>query len=419
MTSVDRVSDTDLTREEAPDHRRQAEAEFERLYDEYAHRIIGLVRRFIADEDVVDDIVQETFLRAYNSELHLEYLDEQRDRDQWPWLAAVARNLSLDTLRKGKGVYEEDLDEEFFEIDLSLDDPEVRLLASRRREGIAEALDAVSKRQRRILILKHLHGLDYRDIAAREGVSVAALKSAMARARRTFRDAYATVAERSGLGVIAGGIVTRVQVRLRSWRNRILGSPDATATAMAASPAAANALTTLAVLGTVGALGALGFFDGPSVAEQRAEPVVSVAAPVDEPTAKPDVSLAAAAAPETSGEASLSTSEPVVRSEPEPEPVSDTSTGATEAGASVNTDEVVPVDDPPASGSAEADVRQDEGGIDVNHAEAVDLDGDENPDSSGHGGADVECPPPDERGLVKSQLCPVLDDESGQSDPLL
>lgn len=401
----------DLTREESLHHRCGYDAEFDRLYDEFSLRVIGLVRRFVADEDLIDDIVQETFLRAYNGGLHHEYRDEDRPHDQWPWLAAVARNLSLDHLRKKQVVDEEEIDEELFDLEVSPDDPESYHLAARRRSGIAEAFGAVCERQRDILILKHIHGMAYGDIAERQGMSVEAVKSALARARATFRNAYASIAERNGLGVVVGGVLARLQARLRSWRDRIAQAPDATANALAASPGAVNAVATLMVLGTVGVAGVVGSSapttSGPTPIAASSEPVVETVPPMADPTfetaapvEEPAVEVEPTPAPE-----------PVVHTEPAPEPAS--SSGETEAEAEVDTDEFVPVDDPPARGGAGGNLEKHgttvEGGIDND----LDAGGDGDPESEGTNQFGAQCPPPEKRRAATELACPVLEEADG------
>lgn len=398
----------DLTCEESLHHRCGYDAEFDRLYDEFSLRVIGLVRRFVADEDLIDDIVQETFLRAYNGGLHHEYRDEDRPHDQWPWLAAVARNLSLDHLRKKQVVDEEEIDEELFDLEVSPDDPESYHLAARRRSGIAEAFGAVCERQRDILILKHIHGMAYGDIAERQGMSVEAVKSALARARATFRNAYASIAERNGLGVVVGGVLARLQARLRSWRDRIAQAPDATANALAASPGAVNAVATLMVLGTVGVAGVVGSStpttSDPAPIAASSEPVVETVPPMADPTfetaapvEEPAVEVEPTPAPE-----------PVVHTEPAPEPAS--SSGETEAEAEVDTNEFVPVDDPPASAGTQGSMSSDEDGLVTEVDHQADLDGGEKNEAS-DGGTWVgwECPKPGERGVTDTAVCGALD----------
>ncbi|MBI2168206.1 MAG: sigma-70 family RNA polymerase sigma factor, partial [Actinobacteria bacterium] len=166
--------DLDLTVEElrevgAPDSPASApastERDFDRLYEEFSPRVRGLVKKLIVDAGQAEDLVQETFFRAYNAGLHFEYERAHPEHTQWPWLAAVARNLSLDVLRRHKGVTEEEFVLEEFTREAPGAEPDLHLLATRRREAIRDALNSVSDRRRRVLFMKCVEGKTYDEIA--------------------------------------------------------------------------------------------------------------------------------------------------------------------------------------------------------------------------------------------------------------
>lgn len=165
---------------------------FEDFYGEFAPRLRGLVRRLIPDPDLVDDIVQETLLRAYSTGLHLE-----TGTEQWPWLATVARNGSLDLIRRRQRNGESPLDLRDPPVSTTRGNPEDEVLRAVRRASVSRALAAVPSRQRRILVLKHVDGWRYEELAAAEGVSFDALKSALARARRNFKKQYEALTQQA------------------------------------------------------------------------------------------------------------------------------------------------------------------------------------------------------------------------------
>jgi RNA polymerase sigma-70 factor (ECF subfamily) len=65
------------------------------LYSDYAKALHGYVEQFCPDRASADDIVQETFIRAWR---HLPQLSAD-DRPVRPWLFRVARNLLIDANR--------------------------------------------------------------------------------------------------------------------------------------------------------------------------------------------------------------------------------------------------------------------------------------------------------------------------------
>jgi RNA polymerase sigma-70 factor, ECF subfamily len=71
------------------------DAAIRQLYSHYAKALHGYVEQFCPDQASADDIVQETFIRAWR---HLPQLSAD-DRPVRPWLYRVARNLLIDANR--------------------------------------------------------------------------------------------------------------------------------------------------------------------------------------------------------------------------------------------------------------------------------------------------------------------------------
>ena len=71
------------------------DAAIRQLYSHYAKALRGYVGQFCPDQASADDIVQETFIRAWR---HLPQLSAD-DRPIRPWLYRVARNLLIDANR--------------------------------------------------------------------------------------------------------------------------------------------------------------------------------------------------------------------------------------------------------------------------------------------------------------------------------
>jgi RNA polymerase sigma-70 factor, ECF subfamily len=92
---VDVHTITDTPRSDLPG---DADAAIRQLYSDHAEALHGYVRRFCADEAGTDDIVQETFIRAWR---HLPQLTAD-PRPVRPWLFRVARNLLTDADRAAR-----------------------------------------------------------------------------------------------------------------------------------------------------------------------------------------------------------------------------------------------------------------------------------------------------------------------------
>ena len=157
----------------------------------YQDMVFSTAMRLLANQAEAEDVVQDVFLRAY------ERFGELREsKSVGGWLKTVATNLSLnhlsryrsrwsffsDLLSKGR----EDEDEPQVEFPAS-DDVEAEVAQSDRRELVEQTLRTLPASQRVPLVLFHLEGLQYDEIAAKLGVSLGKVKTDIFRARETLR----------------------------------------------------------------------------------------------------------------------------------------------------------------------------------------------------------------------------------------
>src|ERR1700746_3965104 len=92
---VDVTTTMDITYSDLPC---ETDAAIRQLYSDHAHALHSYVRRFCPDQASADDIVQETFIRAWR---HLPSLCAD-GRPIRPWLFRVARNLLTDADRAAR-----------------------------------------------------------------------------------------------------------------------------------------------------------------------------------------------------------------------------------------------------------------------------------------------------------------------------
>ena len=75
----------------------QREKAFTEIVDSYSERLYWHVRRFLCSHDDTDDMVQEIFLKIWNS---LPYF--RGDSQLYTWIYRIATNESLNFLQKQK-----------------------------------------------------------------------------------------------------------------------------------------------------------------------------------------------------------------------------------------------------------------------------------------------------------------------------
>jgi RNA polymerase sigma-70 factor, ECF subfamily len=154
-----------------------------RSYEELVRRYERLVGRVIypyAGRDAaVEDLVQETFLRAYDR------LDTFNPEYRFKtWLLAIANNLGIDTLRRRREVVE-------FNPELHARvtrGPEEAAVEADRARSVRDAVLTLPEAYSVPLVLRYAEGLTYAEIAEILGITVSALKSRLFRARNMLAE---------------------------------------------------------------------------------------------------------------------------------------------------------------------------------------------------------------------------------------
>src|SRR3954453_5328073 len=150
------------------------------LYDRYAGRVYGHVRRMMRDRHDAEDITQLVFLKLIRT---LDRYDE-RAGDFCPWLLRVARNLAIDELRRRRPVLVGDVVAPG--IDHAGDEAAVM-----RVDAVRDALAELSDDQREVVVLRQVVGLRPSEIADRMQRSEGSVHALYHRGRLAMRASLA------------------------------------------------------------------------------------------------------------------------------------------------------------------------------------------------------------------------------------
>ena len=155
-----------------------ADAAIRQLYIRHAEVLHGYVERFCTDRTSADDVVQETFIRAWR---HLPKLSAD-DRPIRPWLFRVARNLLIDADRAARAcpVVVQALPDEDAGTDSALD----QVLD---RELMSAALQHLSPAHRAVLIEAFYNGGSLVAVARELGIPHGTARSRMHYALQALR----------------------------------------------------------------------------------------------------------------------------------------------------------------------------------------------------------------------------------------
>lgn len=165
---------------------------FELLVLKYQRRIQRLIARMVRDTDLVEDIAQETFIRAYRA-LH----QFRGDAQFYTWLYRIAVNTAKKTLLDLKhdpllteaALRPDGDDDETFQPGkepMAEETPETLLAAREIAEAVQSALDALPEDLRQAVTLREIEGLSYEDIAAVMACPIGTVRSRIFRAREAI-----------------------------------------------------------------------------------------------------------------------------------------------------------------------------------------------------------------------------------------
>jgi RNA polymerase sigma-70 factor (ECF subfamily) len=166
----------------------------------HVRAVVASVMNVGRDHPDVDDCAHEALKRALEGRERLRPGEPLR-----PWLTGIARHVALDTLRARKRQRERAAPTHTGEDGTPVDplervadagpDAFQRLADARRRDAVAQAMNALPDGQRRALTMFHMEGLQYQEIAARLGVPLGTVATWVMRARKSVAAAVGVTEE--------------------------------------------------------------------------------------------------------------------------------------------------------------------------------------------------------------------------------
>lgn len=161
-------------------------AAFDELVRRTYRDAFTLAFRLTGNEEDARDVVQETYLRAWKGIRRF-----RGDAQFSTWLYRIAANASYSHLQRRARARTEPLAEQLVEIPdpRPASDPVLSAEAALLREQVSEAIAQLPPKLRAVLVLRDVYGLSHEDIGEELGISVAAAKVRLHRARRRLHDA--------------------------------------------------------------------------------------------------------------------------------------------------------------------------------------------------------------------------------------
>ncbi len=161
--------------------RRGQHAAFEVLCGRYQSRLLAFCRHMLGSKEDAEDVLQEVFAAAFNA-----VLADEREINVRPWLYRIARNRSLNHLRKATAIGVDSMDIHYADNGLSTGDRVMRRESFRQLLGDVQDLPET---QRTALLLREIDALSYEQIASAMETTVPSVKSLLVRARISLAEA--------------------------------------------------------------------------------------------------------------------------------------------------------------------------------------------------------------------------------------
>jgi RNA polymerase sigma-70 factor (ECF subfamily) len=186
---------------------------FGTLVRRYERELFGYLRRYLGDDDLADDVFQNTFVQVF-----LKIKQYEPGRPARPWLYAIATNQAIDALRRRNRRADQRADaavtadedgqpRPLFELlPAPGDGPPDTADRAEQRELVRAAVDRLPDLLRQVVVLAYFQGLKYRDIAEALDIPVGTVKSRLHAALARLTEEWKAAEQEAGNGNQESGI---------------------------------------------------------------------------------------------------------------------------------------------------------------------------------------------------------------------
>ena len=146
---------------------------FDVLVERYKDRVYSYIYHSVKNEDLADDIFQDTFVKAITTINQGRYTENGKFL---PWIFRIAHNLIIDSFRQEKSENTQSCDVEDVDIlnrkDLSESTIEVQIVTEQIYQAVKHLVHALPKSQRDVLTMRYYKNMSFKEIAESTNVSI-------------------------------------------------------------------------------------------------------------------------------------------------------------------------------------------------------------------------------------------------------
>jgi RNA polymerase sigma-70 factor (ECF subfamily) len=151
------------------------EKSLEILIARYLKPIYGFIYKNVGDTAAAEDVTQEVFVKIWKN---LKKFDQKKDFK--PWIFQIAQNASIDYLRKKKTIpfsrFENEKGQNVLTENIKDETPDL-LEVLNDKKILAEVMEILPEKDRKLISLRHGDGLSFREIAEIYEESINTIKS--------------------------------------------------------------------------------------------------------------------------------------------------------------------------------------------------------------------------------------------------
>ncbi len=171
-----------------------SEKAYRELLDRYQRPVFSIIFRMIRDREQAEDLAQETFVRVFN---HIGRYDPRYKFSSW--IFKIATNLTIDWIRRKElktvsidgsrnAVTSDEMEATAITIVSEDENPEELLEAKELGEEIEQAIGKLRPEYRAAILLRHVEGREYQEIAEIMALPLGTVKTYIHRGRNELRD---------------------------------------------------------------------------------------------------------------------------------------------------------------------------------------------------------------------------------------
>jgi RNA polymerase sigma-70 factor (ECF subfamily) len=174
-----------------------SEKAYRELLDRYQRPVFSLIYRMVRDREKAEDLAQETFVKVFN---HIDSFNPKYKFSSW--IFKIASNLTIDAIRKKdldtvsldgsrNASTPDEVDATRITVESRDENPEEFLEAKELGQEIERAIGELRPEYRTAILLRHVEGRPYEEIAEIMDVPLGTVKTYIHRARAELRETLA------------------------------------------------------------------------------------------------------------------------------------------------------------------------------------------------------------------------------------